>query len=119
MNDPELLQILQLLAALIMAVLAFWEKHKADTADNQTETVIAFYDPNNDAVVVPPSIVPSRSWKMNDETRQMICPGRTAQEKASLIQQIDEAERKNLVDYTITGTTAYHHINYGLVAGGE
>jgi hypothetical protein len=119
MNDPELLQILQLLAALIMAVLAFWEKRRADTAEDQTDSVIAFYDLNNDAVVVPPSIVPSRSWKMNDETRQMIFRGRTAQEKASLIQQIDEAERKNLVDYTIAGTTAYHHINYGLVAGGE
>jgi hypothetical protein len=56
---------------------------------------------------------------MHGETKQWICKGKTAQEKASLLQQIDEAERKNLVDYTITGTTAYHHINYGLVAGGE
>jgi hypothetical protein len=119
MNDPELLQILQLLAALIMAVLAFWEKRRADTAEAETKAVIAFYDPNDDSVSIPTSSVPTRTWKMHGETKQWICKGKTAQEKASLLQQIDEAKRKNLVDYTITGTTAYHHINYGLVAGGE
>lgn len=119
MTDPELLNILELAVALIMAILALWEKRQADNAEAETKAVIAFYDPNDDSVSTPPSIVPTKTWKMHGETKQWICKGKTAQEKASLLQQIDEAERKNLVDYTITGTTTYHHINYGLVAGGE
>jgi hypothetical protein len=119
MTDPELLHILELAVALIMAILALWEKRQADNAEMETKEVVAFFDPGNDAVTIPPAKVLSSTWKMHGETKQYLCKGKTAQEKASLLQQIADAERKNLVDYTITGTTTYHHIQYGLVAGGN
>lgn len=59
MNDPELLHILEPAAVLTMAVPAFWEKRRADTAESETNSVIACYGPDDDAVVVQPSIFPS------------------------------------------------------------
>jgi len=119
MTDPELLHVLELIAALIMAVLALWSKRQAEIATNQTQAVITFFDPANDSIPTPPpSIVPGRTWKMGESTKAWICRGKTAQEKASLLQQIDEAERKNLVNYTIGSPTTYYHISYGLVEEG-
>ena len=118
MTDPELLHVLELITALIMAIFALWSKRQANAATNQTQTVIKFFDPANDAVTIPPAIVPGSTWKMSDTTKEWICRGKTAQGKASLLQQIDEAERKNLVNYTIADTNIYFNISYGLVEGG-
>lgn len=137
--DSELIQILEMLAALVMAVVAYWQsrqKKQAEQAKSEAETgmhlaqaqqwdaeaekadVVSFFDPEDDRVTEPPESVPSRSWKMNDETKRWVTIGHSPEEQASLLKQIAEAEDQKKMRYFISVPTAFYEIEYGLVKGG-
>ena len=111
--DSELIQIFEMLAALVMAVIAYWQnrqKKQAELAQTEAEAgmhlaqaqqweaeeekadVVSFFDPQDDRVTKPPESIPSRSWKMNEETKRWVTIGHSPEEQASLLKQIAEAE---------------------------
>ena len=137
--DPDIIQILELLAALVAAVIAYWQHRQKTIAEEvaseafagmtfaQTEQaeaedgkadVVAFFDPGDDRVTEPPEGVPARSWKMNEETRRWVTVGHSPEEQASLLKQIAEAESQKKYHYFISVPTAFYEIEYGLVKGG-
>jgi len=118
--EQDLIQILELLAALVAAIIAYWQHHKMTVAENTTDEVIAFFDPKDDTVTTPPLPVPSRSWKMNEETRRWVITGHDPATQGDLLQQIDTAEEQQLPRYYLTFPDrggGYYEIEYGLMKG--
>jgi hypothetical protein len=137
--EPELIQILELLAALVMAVVAFWQnrqKSRAEQAEQEARSgmhlagalqgqaeresteIVSFFDPQDDRVTTPPESVPARSWKMSDETKRWVTFGHKPDEQASLLKQIAEAEEKQKIHYFIALPGCFYEIEYGLLKGG-
>ena len=137
--EHELVQIFELLVALVAAIVAYWqhrqknqaveakeealvEKEIADAmqwaAESQKNEVVSYFDPADDSVTKPPDSVSARSWKMSDETKRWVTIGHTPEEQASLLRQIANAENEKKMQYFISVPTAYYEIEYGLVKGG-
>jgi hypothetical protein len=137
--NPDIIQILELLAALVAAIIAYWQ-HRQKTiaeeeateafagmafaqaeqaeAEDKKADVVAFFDPGDDRVTKPPEGVPARSWKMNDETKRWVTIGHSLEEQASLLNQIAEAESQKKYHYFVSVPSAFYEIEYGLVKGG-
>ena len=137
--EQELIQILEMLAALVLAIVAYWQNRgkrvaeqvkdeavaELDLAEAQQweaeaekADVVAFFDPQDDRVTEPPENVPARSWKMNDETKRWVTVGHTPDEQASLLKQIAEAEEQKKYHYFISVPGCFYEIEYGLLKGG-
>jgi hypothetical protein len=137
--EQELIQIFELLVALVAAIAAYWqhrqksqavvareealvEKEVAEAlawaAESEKDDVVAYFDPDDDTVTRPPETVHPRSWKMSDETRRWVTAGHSPEEQASLLKQIAEAEEKRKMRYIISVPSGYNEIEYGLVKGG-
>lgn len=137
--EQELIQILEMLAALVLAIVAYWqnrgkrvaeqvkdetvaELHLAEAqqweAEAEKADVVAFFDPQDDRVTKPPENVPARSWKMNNETKRWVTVGHTPDEQASLLKQIAEAEEQKKYHYFISVPGCFYEIEYGLLKGG-
>jgi hypothetical protein len=137
--DQELIQILEMLAAVVMAVIAYWQNRQKTIAvqakdeavagqqlaeaqqweaEAEKADVVSFFDPQDDRVTQPPENVPTRSWKMNDETKKWVITGHTPDEQASLLQQIADAEDQKKMRYFISVPGCYYEIEYGLLKGG-
>ena len=137
--DQELIQILELVAALIAAIVAYWQHRQKTRAEEATEEafagmhlaeaqqweaeaakadVVAFFDPHDDRVTEPPEQVPARSWKMSDETRRWVIFNHSPEEQASLLEQIAEAEEQKKYHYFISVAGCFYEVEYGLLKGG-
>ena len=137
--EQELVQIFELLAALVAAIVAYWqhrqksqaveareeavvEKEIAEamqwTAESQKNELVSFFDPSDDSVTRPPESVPARSWKMSDETKRWVTFNHKPDEQASLLKQIAEAEEQKKMRYFISVPGCFYEIEYGLVKGG-
>jgi len=55
---------------------------------------------------------------MSEETKRWVTIGYNAEEQASLLRQIANAEDEKKMQYFILIPTAYYEIKYGLVKGG-
>jgi hypothetical protein len=82
--DPQIVQIIEMIVALVAAIAAYWQRTQKIEAENETRQVVAFFDPKDDSVTVPPEAVPARSWKMDDETRRWVMACRNAMNLAAL-----------------------------------
>ncbi|MCE5298634.1 MAG: hypothetical protein LLF84_06800 [Methanoregulaceae archaeon] len=137
--EQELIQIFEMLVALVAALVAYWqhqqktqaveereealvEKEVAEAlqfaAESEKNEVVSYFDPDDDKVTKPPEAIPSRSWKMSDETKRWVTVGHSPEEQASLLRQIAIAEDQKKMQYFISVPTAYYEIEYGLVKGG-
>jgi hypothetical protein len=137
--DPEVIQIIEMLAAIVVAIVAYWQHRQKTAADEATEEavagmnvakaqlseaeagrddVVSFFDPGDERVTEPPANVPARSWKMNDETKRWVNAGHSPDEQASLLKQIAEAEEQKKYHYFISVPGAFYEIEYGLLKGG-
>ena len=137
--EPELIQIFEMLVALVAALVAYWQHHQKNqaieakeealvekevaealqfAAESEKDEVVSYFDPEDDKVTTPPDAVPSRSWKMNDETKRWVTVGHTPDEQASLLKQIAEAEEQKKYHYFISVPGCFYEIEYGLLKGG-
>ena len=137
--EQELVQIFELLVALVAAIVAYWqhrqksqaveareeavvEKEIAEamqwTTESQKNELVSFFDPSDDSVTKPPESVPARSWKMSDETKRWVTFNHKPDEQASLLKQIAEAEEQKKMSYFISVPGCFYEIEYGLVKGG-
>lgn len=137
--ENELVQIFEMLVALVAALVAFWqhrqktqaleekeevlvEKEVAEAlqfaAESEKDEVVSYFDPEDDKVTIPPDAVPSRSWKMSDETKRWVTVGHTPEEQASLLRQIAKAEEQKKMRYFISVPGCFYEVEYGLVKGG-
>lgn len=105
-----------LLLAIGGWVMTYLENTKKKDEQKKTKEVEDFYDPDTGNMKVPES-VPTRAWKMNDETKEWLCAGHNDSTKSSLLKQVEEAEAKGKTDYYITHPTGWYHINFGLIMG--
>lgn len=108
--EAALTQIIEMAIALLMAVIAYWQHQ-------QKQDVVAFFDPEDGAVTTPPASIPARSWKMDDATKQWLCAGHSAEEQASLLQQVTDAEAQEKTSYFVSVPSGYYEIEYGLIKG--
>ncbi|MDD1712027.1 MAG: hypothetical protein LUQ69_02540 [Methanoregulaceae archaeon] len=137
--EQEMIQILELVAALVMAVIALWQnrqKSRAELAEQdalagmhlagvlqgqaerESTEIVSFFDPQDDRVTSPPETVPARSWKMSDETKRWVTFGHKPDEQASLLKQIAGAEELKKSTYFIAVPGCWYEIEYGLLKGG-
>ena len=122
--EPELINFIQILVALVAAGFAIVQHLRATgaIADTQTaqqtiEQVLNFFDQTDDTVTVAPPVVQGRSFRMTDETKGWITSDRSPVEQESLLRQVAEAEGKRLDTYTITVPAGWYDIEYGLIKG--
>lgn len=87
----------------------------ASTAEQKTEQTVKFYDSTTDEVPVAPDWIPGRTYKMNDDTKKFILSGESETDRASILQQIADAEAQKLATYQITTSVGYYLIEYGLI----
>jgi hypothetical protein len=137
--DTQVIQILEMIAAVIAAIVAYWQnvqkrdalaaKEESESvtrlahalksgAEAELEDVVSFFDPADDSVTRPPGAVPARSWKMSDETKHWVVFDHPPDEQASLLKQIAEAEAARKSSYIISVAGCYYEIEYGLLKGG-
>ncbi len=115
--DPQLVSIAELIITVLAAIIAYWQTRQKKAQEKKTAEIIAFFDPKDKKVSVPPENVPARSWKMSDETRSWITFDRTAGDQADLLMQIAVAEAGQKTSYVISVPSAWYEIEYGLVKG--
>ncbi len=115
--DPGAIQIAEATVVLVAAITAYWQARERKVQEKRACEVISFFDPSDSTVIIPPLGIPSRSWKMPDETKQWITFDHSLEEKADLLMQIAEAEEAEKTSYTISVPTAWYEIEYGLVKG--
>lgn len=103
-------QIVTGIVAVVGAVLAYF-------AQNKTKTVVAAMTSGTVESQTPEIIktLPSRSWKMSDETKMGIVMGANAANKATILSQIDAAEAAYKTHYLVDFNGGYFVIDYGLV----
>jgi len=137
--EQELVQIFELLVALVAAIAAYWqhrqktqavvekeealvEKEVAEAlqfaAESEQDEVVSYFDPEDDKVTTPPDVVPARSWKMSDETKRWVTFSHKPDEQASLLRQIAEAEEQKKMHYFISVPGCFYEVEYGLLKGG-
>jgi hypothetical protein len=137
--EPEVIQIVEMLVAIVAAIVAYWQHRQKITAEETAEEavageniaqtqlsmveeekadVVAFFDPGNERVTVPPADIPARSWKMNDETKRWVTIGHSPDDQASLLKQIALAEEQKKYHYFISVPGSFYEIEYGLLKGG-
>ena len=137
--EPEVIQIVEMLVAIVVAIVAYWQHRQKITAEETAEEafagmniaqtqlsmveaekadVVAFFDPGNERVTVPPPDIPARSWKMNDETKRWVTIGHSPDDQASLVKQIALAEEQRKYHYFISVPGSFYEIEYGLLKGG-
>ena len=113
-------EIMNALWALVLAavgwLMAYLQKQEKDEAVEQKAEVEAFYDPQT-GNVVPPESVPTRAWKMNEETKKFMIHGESEADQAKLLAQVDVAEAEGKTDYFISYSKGWYHINFGLIMG--
>ena len=118
--DPQIVQIIEMIVALVAAIAAYWQRTKKIDAENETQQVVAFFDPKDDTVTTPPVVVPARTWKMDDATKSWVLVGHDALNQVGLLNQIEEAEGKRLMHYYLTFQDrggGFYEIEYGLMKG--
>lgn len=118
--EEDLIQILEALIAIAIALVAYWQRHQTLEAQNTTRQVIAFYDPEDDSVTTPPAPVPARSWTMHDGTRSWVISGHDAANRRELLRQIETAESQQLLRYFLMFHDrggGFYAIEYGLMKG--
>jgi hypothetical protein len=137
--EPEIIQIVEMLVAIVAAIVAYGQHRQKITAEETAEEafagmniaqtqlsmveaekadVVAFFDPGNERVTVPPADIPARSWKMNDETKRWVTIGHSPDDQASLEKQIALAEEQRKYHYFISVPGSFYEIEYGLLKGG-
>jgi hypothetical protein len=118
--EQELIQIFEMLVAIVAAIIAYYQRRQKIDAQNETLEVVAFFDPKDDTVTAPPESVPARSWKMNEETKRWVLIGHDALNQADLLKQIEVAEGQQLLHYYLTYQDrggGFYEIEYGLMKG--
>jgi hypothetical protein len=118
--EEELIQIFEMVIALAMAIVAYWQRRKKVEAQVETNHVVAFFDPKDETVTTPPESVPARSWKMNDETKRWVLAGHDSVNQAALLKQIEWEEGQKATHYYLTFEDrggGFYEIEYGLMKG--
>jgi hypothetical protein len=119
-DEPTIQAVLQALIALILALVAWWQHRTATTATAAAATTIAAFTPgtvqSKDPVVV--ASLPARTWTMDAATLDWLIFDATPENKALIIQQINDAENQKLTSYQIRYAGGFYQIEYGLLKGG-
>jgi hypothetical protein len=89
-----------MLVAIVIAIVAYWQRHQKIEAKNETRQVIAYFDPKDNSVTTPPASVPARSWKMDGETKRWVLVGHDVLNQAKLLKQIEDVEGQQLLHYS-------------------
>lgn len=134
--DQEIIHILEMLVAIVAAIVAYWqhrektqavvEKEEAQTgmhlaevqqweAESERADVVSFFDPGDQSVTSPPDDIPARSWTMSDPTKRWLTFDHSPEEQQSLLRQVADAEEKGLTTYTLDLPSAWYEIEYGLI----
>jgi hypothetical protein len=120
MVSAETTQIVELLIALIAAIIAWWQMQQKKDAQNDLKQTVAFYDPKDQTVTsandLPPEVVlPGRSYLMDESTKRWITVGETAEDQQTILNQVAAAETNGLAQYRVLYSKGWYVIEYGLI----
>ena len=114
--DPALEPVIEALAALIIALLAYFARR----FKQEFNYAVKFFHPET-AAEVPDKFVdekiPPETWKMAPEVKAFIKQALSPQEQALVEAVVTNAEEKHLVKYTINLSDRIYHVEYGQVVG--
>jgi len=125
--EVELLQtLIPLLVAIVAAIEAYWQhkqKKVAESVADENYELYATESARSAALTAPdyatPDIVaglPTRSWKMSDDTKRFLTAGAFKPYEAEILKQIQQAEDSNKVSYRIfVPNGVQYEIEYGLL----
>jgi hypothetical protein len=109
-----------MVVTVVVAIVAYWQRTQKIDAQDETREVVAFFDPKDETVTMPPESVPARSWRMNEETKRWVLEGHDTSNQASLLDQIEAAEVQKLFHYYTTFDDSgggFYEIEFGLMKG--
>ncbi|MDV0442588.1 hypothetical protein [Methanorbis furvi] len=111
----------ELLLAVITAVAALYAWIKDKQAKNDAayaDEVQKYFDPADTTVQAPPEGTPKRSYTMSDEVKSFLISGESEEDQRSMLEQVRDAEAKDLCEYRVSYSRGYYNISYGQIAGG-
>ena len=110
-----IIAVITTITTAIAGIIAAIQNIGKKNAESELAETQAFFDPNDTEVMTPTDSTPEASWKMSTATRASILEGKSDEDKVSIIQQIDDAEKAGYVDYKIVCSNGYYNITYGLI----
>lgn len=114
--DPALEPVIEALAALIIAVLAYFARR----FKQEFNYAVKFFHPETAAEVPTDFIdakIPPETWRMPTEVKAFIKQGLSPQEQALVEAIVTNAEENHQVKYTINLSDVIYQIEYGQVVG--
>lgn len=114
--DPFIEQIITVIIALIMALIAWYKNEQTKTAVAETQNVQDFFDPASE-VVEPPEGTPERSYKMSESVKQVLIAGESVADQEKMLRQVENAEEAGKIDYIVYYSKGYYKIQYGQIRG--
>ncbi|WP_319377770.1 hypothetical protein [uncultured Methanocorpusculum sp.] len=115
-----------LIVTTVSTIIAALNGNKATTAtaekeqaQAETNNVQKFFDPNDTTVMTAPAGTPTASYTMSDAVKNFLTDGESAEDKASILDQVLKAEQAGYVDYKIHYSRGTYLISYGQISGGS
>jgi hypothetical protein len=114
---PTVMDVLiRLTLALIGWAVAYVQTGKKNEAVGNVTAVTEYFTDGN--VKAPEGVaIPSRSIKMNQETKDFVTNGESDADKVKMLEQISTAEAEGKTEYLITYSKGYYKVQWGLVYG--
>ncbi len=116
------LMVVTIVSAIVAALKdesAKTEKAEKEQVKAEKEDVQKFFDPNDTTVMTAPAGTPTASYTMSDRVKNYLTGGESAEDKASILDQVLKAEQAGYVDYTIHYSRGTYQISYGQISGGS
>lgn len=104
-----------LIIAVIAAAMGYLQKLGKDEAVEAKQAVIDYFDPTVKTVTDPPAEIPARTYTMSDVTKDWLTYGEADADKATILEQVAQAEKNGQATYRVTYSKGYYDIEYGLI----
>jgi hypothetical protein len=110
-------QFFQALTVLILALIAWWNKQRTDSAATTAAATTQTAASNAAMAALPVAAPAPKPVLMSEATKAWLVSDATPENKAAILKQIAAAEAAGLNRYTITFPTGYYLIENGIQYG--
>ncbi|MDV0441584.1 hypothetical protein [Methanorbis furvi] len=114
----NLYELIMAVVAAVAALIAWIKDKQAKNEAAYADEVQKYFDPADNTVQAPPEGTPKRSYTMSDEVKNFLIFGESEEDQRKMLEQVREAEAKDLCEYRVSYSRGYYNISYGQIAGG-